>query len=146
MNETTNEYLPGLAQPAPTPDGLDAPHWEGAREHKLVLQRCGACGRFQMPPEWICHRCHSFDVSWEEVEGEGVVFSWMRVHHANLPTLKDRLPYIVVVVRIPAADNVKVLGNLLGDGNQEIAIGDRVRVAFEDKADATLIHWRLEER
>ncbi len=99
-----------------------------------------------MPPEWICHRCHSFDVGWEEVEGRGTIYSWMRVHHANLPSLQDRVPYLVVVVEIPDADRVKLVGNLLGDPFQDFAIGDAVDVQFEDKADSTLIQWCLGNR
>ena len=137
-----NDYLPGLAQPAPTRDGLDAPFWQGAREHRLVLQKCSACQRFQMPPEWICHRCHSFDLEWQAVSGVGEIFSWTRIHNANLPTLQDRVPYLAVVVQLPDADDVLLLGNLLGDGNQSVAIGDSVEVCFEDKDQATLVQWR----
>jgi hypothetical protein len=36
-------YLkPGLAGPVASPDGLDAPFWQGTREDKLLLQRCGS--------------------------------------------------------------------------------------------------------
>ena len=32
MSRSTNEaHLPGLRQPAPANDGLDAPFWEGTR-------------------------------------------------------------------------------------------------------------------
>lgn len=142
MPEPDSPYLPGLALPAPARDGVDAPFWEGAGEHRLVLQRCQACGRFQMPPEWICHRCHHFELEWEEVEGTAVVHSWMRVHNAAHPALADHVPYLVVVVEVTSADNVKLLGNLLGDPDQDVAIGDRVTVAFEDHDDATLVQWR----
>ena len=137
-------YLPGLAQPAPARDGVDLPFWEGAREHRLVLQKCASCGRFQMPPEWICHHCHSFDLEWGEVEGRGTIFSWMRVHHANLPSLQDRVPYLVVVVELPHADRIKLVGNLLGEPYQMFGIGDPVYVEYEDKEDSTLIQWRLD--
>ncbi|XOV87780.1 MAG: Zn-ribbon domain-containing OB-fold protein [Pseudomonadota bacterium] len=143
MSETTPEhYLPGLAQPAPTADGLDAPFWEGSRRHRLVLQNCNTCGRFQMPPEWLCHHCHSFDLTWKEVAGEGVIYSWMRVHHTSLPSIRDRVPYLVVVVELPAADKVKLVGNLLGDPHCPVAIGASVEVVFEDHEQATLVHWR----
>ena len=142
MPERDSPYLPGLALPAPARDGVDAPFWQGATEHRLVLQRCRQCGRFQMPPEWICHHCHAWDLDWQEVEGTGVVHSWMRVHNASHPALADRVPYLVVVVEVTSADNVKLLGNLLGDPDQAVGIGDVVSVVFEDHDDATLIQWR----
>ena len=65
-------YLrPGLPKPAPAPDGLDRPFWEGLQQDKLVLQRCNACDGWQWGPEWVCHRCRSFDLRWEETPAEG---------------------------------------------------------------------------
>ena len=41
MTRSTNDaHLPGLRQPAPANDGLDAPFWEGTRAHELRVQRC----------------------------------------------------------------------------------------------------------
>ena len=31
------------------------------------MQRCNACGGWQWGPEYICHRCHSFDLGFEQV-------------------------------------------------------------------------------
>ena len=141
-NTTRDAYLPGLSAPAAAPDGLDAPFWNGARAHRLMVQRCGGCEHYQMPAEWICHRCHSFDVEWHEVPPTGVVYSWMRVHNASHPAIADHVPYLVVVVELPDADHVKVLGNLLGDAAQDVAIGEAVEAVFEDHEDYTLIQWR----
>ncbi len=138
----SSPYLPGLALPAPAPDGVDAPVWQGAREGSLVLQRCQHCALFQTPPEWICHRCHSFDVEWAEVAGHGKVYSWMRVHNPSHPALTEKVPYLVVVVEVLTANNVKLLGNLLGDPNQPVAIGDAVTAVFEHHEEATLVQWR----
>ena len=38
-------FVPGCPAPAPQPDGLDAPFWEGLRSERLLLQRCNACER-----------------------------------------------------------------------------------------------------
>ena len=58
----------GLPVPVAASDGLDNPYWEGLAEDRLVLQRCAACDGWQWGPEWICHRCRSFDVGWQETE------------------------------------------------------------------------------
>jgi len=140
-------YLPqDLPAPAPQGDGLDRPFWEGATQGRLVLQRCAHCRTWQWGPEWICHRCRSFDVGWQEVAAHGLVHSWTRVWHPVHAALKERGPYLVVLVEIPHAGSVRLLGNLLGDPGQKVTLGDRVEAAFEQHTEANppfaLVQWR----
>jgi uncharacterized OB-fold protein len=116
---TAHSYLPeGLPIPVPEPDGLSEPHWSGLRRGEFFIQRCRKCGTWLWGPEWICHKCHSFDLAWTKVEPEGRIFSWTRVWHPTHAVLNDRGPYIVVVVELPHAGNVRVIGNLVGDAKQ----------------------------
>ncbi len=140
-------YLsPGLPAPVPSPDGLDAPYWEGTRAHELRIQRCDECGAFQWGPEWICHRCLSFQVGWATVSGRGRIYSWERVWHPVHPALAEQGPYLVGLVELPDADGVRVIGNLLGDPEQPVEIGAWVEAVFEDRDDGpepyTLVQWR----
>ena len=136
----------GLPQPVPSPDGLDAPYWQGLREERILLQRCADCGGWQWGPEWICHHCHSESVSFEQVEGKGRIYSYERVWHPVHPALKDQGPYVVVLVELPESGNVRVVGNLLGDPEAEVIIGAEVEAVFEHHADAepafTLLQWK----
>jgi hypothetical protein len=136
----------GLPRPAPRPDRLDLAYWEGTRCHELRVQRCRACGGFQWGPEWICHRCHSFDLGYETVAPEGVIFSWERVWHPVHPALRPAVPYVVVLVELPHAGGVRMVGNLAGDPLQPVEIGAPVEVVFEDHETAdppyTLVQWR----
>ena len=137
----------GLPVPVPATDGLDAPFWEALAEHRVALQRCSACKRFQWGPEWICHRCLSFDMEWDDVEPRGRIFSWERVWHPPHPALRNACPYVVVLVELDRADGVRLVGGFDGDPMSAIAIGDSVTGTFEDHLDAgaqfTLLHWRL---
>lgn len=139
-------YLPaGLPGPAPDREGLSAPYWQGLREGRLRVQRCAACGTWQFGPEWICHHCHAFDPAWVDVEPHGVIHSWERVWHPSHPVLKDHGPYLVVLVELPHAGGVRMLGNLLGDPMQEVVIGAAVRGVYEPHDEAeppyTLLQW-----
>lgn len=113
------------------------------------MQRCGACGTWQWGPEWICHECNSLDMTWEEVEGDGVIYSWERPWHPVHPALKDQGPYLVVLVELPHAGNIRMIGNLLGDPMREVKIGARVKAVFEPHGagdDAyTLLQWQVAE-
>jgi uncharacterized OB-fold protein len=146
----TGTYLPaGLPAPAPRRDGLDGPYWDAARRHELVCQRCRACGGFQWGPEWICHDCLSFDVGWQPVAPHGRIFSWERAWHPVHPVLREACPYVVVLVELPHAGGVRMIGNLIGDPRQQITIGAPVDALFEDHDDVdppyTLIQWRTSD-
>lgn len=137
----------GLPAPVPAADGLDRPYWEGTRRHELWVQHCAACGTWQWGPEWLCHGCRSFDVGWEQVAAEGLLYSWQRPWHPVHPALADGVPYTVLLVELPHAGSVRMVGNLHGDPQQPFAIGDRVEAVFEDHDDAdqpfTLVQWRV---
>ena len=142
----SNYLSPGLPQPVAAPDGLDAPFWQGLRDEVLLLQRCDACQHWQWGPEWLCHRCHHFELSFESVSPEGKIYSFERVWHPVHPALKEQGPYIVVLVELPQADNLRLVGNLLGDPEQSVAIGAEVDAVFEHHEDVdvpfTLLQWK----
>src|SRR5215469_16016689 len=95
---------------------------------------------WQWGPEWICHACLSFGMGWERIEGRGIIYSWERAWHPVHPALKDHGPYIVVLVELPRAGNIRMLGK----------IGASVEAVFEPhdlaKVPFTLVHWKLSER
>ena len=146
-----SHYLPeGLPAPAPSRDGLDAPYWEGTLSEQLIIQKCNSCKTWLWGPEWICHQCLSFDIGWEQTSSEGIIYSWERIWHPVHPAFKEEnLPFIVVLVELPQADNVRMVGNLLGDPKQEIVIGSKVKAVFEKHEDAkspyALVQWELDQ-
>jgi uncharacterized OB-fold protein len=142
--ESVHYLPPGVPLPVPARDGLDTDFWDGTRRHELRIQRCNDCQTWQFGPEWVCHNCHSFDLGWERVSGRGRIFSWERCWHAVHPALATSGPYLVVLVELPDAGNVRLVGNLLGDPLQEVVIGSEVDVEYEDHEDAaTLVQWRV---
>jgi uncharacterized OB-fold protein len=144
---SAERYLPaGLPIPVPEPDGLSAPYWAGLREGRLLVQRCAGCGTWQFGPEWLCHRCHRMDPDWVEIEPRGLIYSWERVWHPSHAALKGQGPYLAVLVELPQAGAVRMVGNLLGDPMQPVTIGAAVQGVFEHHADArppySLLQWR----
>ena len=138
------EPLLGEARPSGH-DGLDPEYWDG-QSARVLVQQCNTCDRPQFGPEWVCHRCHSFDMGWKPVEGNGRVYSWERVWHPVHPALQDSCPYLVVLVELPNHENVRMVGNLVGDPMQTVEIGAEVRPVFEDHEGDdpyTLVHWEV---
>lgn len=139
-------YLPsGLPIPVAEPDGLSAPYWAGLRQNRLMVQRCGHCSTWQFGPEWLCHRCHAFDPEWTEVEPCGRIFSWERVWHPSHAALRHHGLYLAVLVGLPHAGGVRMVGNLLGDPMQAVVIGADVRGVFQHCFDSdpsySLLQW-----
>jgi len=123
---------PWIAQTGPSPDGLDAKHWDGLLAGKLMLQRCHDCSTWIWAPRPICPACHSFDVMWEEVEPVGNVYSWTRTWQPFTQEATGHLPYVVVLVELPAADRRRVMGVLAHADGRTVRIGDRVRGKIEE--------------
>lgn len=147
-SQSTMPYLaPGLPIPVAENDGLSAPYWKALRENRLLVQRCRQCSTWQFGPEWLCHQCHAFDPDWQEVEPLGLVYAYQRVWHPVHPALREQGPYLVVLVELPRAGRVRMLGNLLGDPKQAVSIGTEVSGVFEHHEDAkpaySLLQWRV---
>ncbi len=144
MSSETKYCLPeGLPLPRAQRDGLDKEFWDATRRHELVVQRCKSCNAFQWGPEQICHKCYSADLGWHRVSGRGRLYSWTRTWNPVHPALRDACPYIVVVVELPDADNVRMVGNLVGDPHQQPRFDAEVEAVFEDHTAHTLVQWSI---
>lgn len=149
--EAGGTYFPEpVAFPATMNDDLDRPYIEGTQRGELWVQYCRDCEQHQWGPEWICHRCLTDELDWREVAGRGRIFSWERVWHPVHPALAEAVPYVAVVVELPDADDIRMVGNLLGDPEAEVVIGSEVEAVFEHHRDAdppfSLVHWsRIED-
>jgi uncharacterized OB-fold protein len=80
------------------------------------------------------------------VAPRGRIYSWERAWHPVHPALANHGPYIVVLVELPEAGDVRMIGNLIGDPMQEVTIGASVEAVFEPHDDATpaftLVQWK----
>ena len=124
-------YLPdGMPVPEPGPD--DFPFWEACGRRELRIQQCGNCGHFRHPPGPICPVCRSFEVLWTLVPGTGEVFSFTIARHPVHPSQKGHMPYNVVAVLLDGAGDVRLVSNLMEVDPDEIAIGMRVKLAWDE--------------
>ena len=134
MNETYSKPLPKI-------DALNRPFWEAARQKKLVVQVCAACGDRRFPPSPVCPKCLSSDQGWVEVSGKGTLESWADFHRAYWEAFRDELPYRVCLVRL--AEGPLLVSNLVGNSDKA-KLGAAVRVVFEAvTAEVTLPKFTL---
>ena len=128
----------------PLPDLLTQPYWDAARAGRLEIQRCGACGRWQHPPQALCLGCGSSDLSFQAVSGKGRIHSFAIMRHDHYPSFRDRLPYVNLWVELDEQPFLIVIANLLEAAPEEAAIGKPVEVVFQEISDEiTLPQFRL---
>ena len=118
-------------KPLPLVDNWNRPYWEAARQHRLILQQCGACGILRHPPGPVCPECQSPEITWIEASGRGRVWSWIRFHQNYFPGFADEVPYNVVLIEL--AEGPFLISNLveLPEG-RDPECGQAVTVVFDD--------------
>ncbi|MGW0939959.1 bifunctional MaoC family dehydratase N-terminal/OB-fold nucleic acid binding domain-containing protein [Streptomyces sp. NPDC002666] len=106
-------------RPRPAVNRDNAFFFEGAQQHRLLIQRCTACSVLRHPPGPCCPGCGSLE--WDAVEagGYGHVYSFVVNHHPRHPAFDS--PYLVAVVEL--AEGTRIVTNLTGVAPDEVAIG-----------------------
>lgn len=124
--------LPPAELIALTPDVFTAPFWDAAREHRLVVPRCTACGTYRLPPSAFCYVCRTQDVEWVEQPGRGTLYSYTVAWHPLLPDVGDSVPYIPAVVELPDTGGVRLIANLVDLRPSEVRIGMDLTLVWRD--------------
>ncbi len=119
--------------PEPMSDVITLPWWQAAAEHRLVVQRCTACEHTRLPPAPVCPECRSAESDWLEVPGRGEVYTYTLVHR---PMAADQtLPFVIAVVSLEDAGGVRMMSNIVGCDPEEVAIGMKVELVWEDMSE-----------
>jgi len=109
--------------------------WDGARDHKLLIQRCADCGRLRHPPRPMCPQCQS--VAWDTIEssGRGTLYSFVMPKHPPLPFMGE--DYIVALVDLE--EGTRIVSNLCDIAPADATIGMPVEVFFETFDDGVVL-------
>ncbi len=108
---------------------VNRPFWTGGARGELRITCCGDCGTFIHPPQPVCRRCLSENVAPKAVAGTGVVDTFTVNHQVWAPG--QDVPYVIARVALDGAPGVYLTTNIVGCPPDEVDIGDRVRVTFE---------------
>ena len=124
---------PDRALPAVT--DLTRPFWEAANEGRLAIQGCQACGYYNHPPRPLCDRCQSGDLRFEDVSGDGTVWSFTVMHQKSIAGFQDSVPYVTALVELVEQKHLLLVTNLPGVSAENVKVGMRVKVSFERLSD-----------
>ncbi len=101
--------------------------WDGIQQHKLLIQRCTACGELRHPPRPMCATCHSLEWDSVEASGRGTLYSYCVQRHPLLPWQTDAS----IVGLVELEEGTRLVANLIDVDPDDVRIGSAVRVTFE---------------
>lgn len=117
----------------PVADEWSEPYWEGAKSHRLLIQRCESCGYYNHPPSFLCLGCkdRNAPLAFQQVTGEGAVYSWFIHHDTQVGGFEDRIPYMVIAVELIEQPGLFVVGNMLNCQYDQVEMGMQVELVWE---------------
>ncbi|MGH9030331.1 MAG: bifunctional MaoC family dehydratase N-terminal/OB-fold nucleic acid binding domain-containing protein [Acidimicrobiales bacterium] len=122
--EAPSAERPRRPRPAVTQD--NAFFFEGAKQSKLLVQRCAECARLRHPPRPACPHCGAFDWDTVESSGRGEVYSFVVVHHPQVPGFEYPLPIAVVALD----EGTRLVADLVEVEPGDVSIGMPVECVF----------------
>jgi uncharacterized OB-fold protein len=132
-------------KPLPVKEPQNAPLWEALARHEFVAPKCRQCGAWNWVPYPACRSCLSEDLEWTKISGTGTLFTYTIVHR-GLGAFNAEVPYVVALVEmdLTAGDrSVVVLGNLVDVPHEDIKIGMRLKMVFQDIEDEDVTLWQF---
>jgi len=124
----TEDPAPRPLRPRPALTQDNSFFFEGARQHKLLIQRCSDCGTLRHPPRPSCAVCRSFDWDTLQASGKGTIFSFVVNHYPQVPAFD----YPLVVALVELEEGTRLVANVSGITRETAAIGMAVEAGFED--------------
>ncbi|MER5669628.1 Zn-ribbon domain-containing OB-fold protein [Pseudonocardia alni] len=128
-------------RPTPHPSPVSRPFWEACARHELVLQRCAACGTTVFYPRSVCPGCLSDRLDWVPVSGDATLYSYTVARRATHRRLADRVPYVIAIVELD--EGPRMTSTVVGSDPDDLAVGLRLRVDFEDAGDLAFPVFRV---
>lgn len=126
-------------KPLPQPTPISAPFWEGLRHHQVRLQQCEH-GHWLFFPRTHCPTCGTRQLTWQNVSGEGTLYSFTVARVPTLPEFTDEMPQLLAVVALD--QGVHINTTLVGVEPGDIRIGQRLRPVFDERpGSATLLRY-----
>lgn len=117
-------------RPIPVLDDLTKPFWDATAEHRLEIQRCGACGYYNHPPKRLCDECSSPDLAYHPVSGRAHVYSYSVMRQTSIAGFEDQVPYTSLLGELEEQPQLLLMGTVAGDG-QGISIGQPLELWWE---------------
>jgi uncharacterized OB-fold protein len=126
------------APPPPQPNEEDEPFWRHVQQGRLHFQCCDDCGAYTHPPTLHCSRCSSPRRGWRPAPSCGTLFSFTVIYRASHRSVRDDLPYNVVLVSFAECDGVRLITNAADVAPSDLRIGMCLEVFIDGENESAV--------
>jgi uncharacterized OB-fold protein len=126
---------PYAVTPVPTP--IDQPYWSGAKEGKLVIQRCQGCKKYNHPPVAICNYCgdRNAELEFEQVSGRATLYTFYICYDTSVSGFEEKVPYAVILAELEEQADLTLMSNILNfeydQFGEKLVMGMPLEVCFD---------------
>ena len=129
-------------RPMPVVTVENQPFFAAAKDGRLLIQKCGKCGRSMFYPRVACPYCFAVSgLEWIQATGRGEVVSFCFVHRPQHPVFLPDVPIPLVAVRLQ--EGPVLLSVVRSSDRAQVKLGLPVSVEFDQIADEIFLPvWR----
>lgn len=109
-------------------DPADLPFWQACEEGRFLLHRCTLCDRHYWPASY-CVEHGDASMAWEEVSGEGELYTYTVMHKVASPLWKSKAPYVVGVIKLDQGPMFH--SNVIGCELSQLRVGMRLQPVMQ---------------
>jgi len=120
-------------RPLPELNSLTRPFWDYCKTHELRMQFCTLCGSWVWYPKAWCPKCGRREgLEWRRLSGRGSVYSFTVIRQVidNAPSFSKDVPFVIALIELE--EGPRLYSNLTGAKPEDVAIGDKAEVYFDD--------------
>ncbi|HEY1822842.1 MAG TPA: Zn-ribbon domain-containing OB-fold protein [Trebonia sp.] len=125
-----------LPAPAPAVNPETREFWAATAQGRLLLKRCLDCASVIWYPRAFCPECASLRTEWFEASGRGQIYSYT-VNQRGEGAYKEAAPYVLAYVELD--EGPRIMTNITGADDADLAIGLPVEVVFHDTGEGTAL-------
>jgi uncharacterized OB-fold protein len=107
------------------------PFWDACADHTFLVKRCVDCSEAHFYPRATCPFCHSAQVEWEAVSGEGEIYTFTIVRRSATG------PYAPGYVQLK--EGPRVFTNIVQCDFDALRVGQKVKVVFQPAGDGAFL-------
>ncbi len=114
--------------------------WTSGADGRLRILGCASCSALIHPPQPVCRYCHGHSLAPVEVSGYATLIGFTVSHRFTHPGLPS--PYVVAHVALEDDPRVRLVTNPSGCSPEDLSLGMRMEVLFEQAEDVWLPLFR----
>lgn len=130
------QITPMVPDPTPT----SQPFWDALAEERVEIQHCRDCQAWVYYPRARCSGCLSDNLGWEEVSGEGTLYTFTVARQPTTAAFADAENLIIGVVELDQGPRLTT--SLEGIEPDDVVVGMRVKPCFAPTEGVTLLRYQ----